>query len=237
MKVFTYNQYIKFIHRVRLNAVLQIAEEKSKYMLEKNGMTKDKRKLETPIEPENNKETIKKNVCLKNEIREILNNNEEVANLINTFLKPKRIIKGEDLYLYKSNYIDKKYSSEEWTIIYKRKNMPVFYLLKNQMYVDNEINYKMLNICVDIIQSWSRNRKLAEDIREPIIVPIIIYTGEEKLKIVKTTNQSNYGSNILEKNQIDIGCNIIDINKIDNDLLIRKNTLFCDAILKQRNEY
>ena len=34
MKIFNYNDYIKCIHRLRLNAVLQLAEEGTKYHLE-----------------------------------------------------------------------------------------------------------------------------------------------------------------------------------------------------------
>ena len=34
MKVFTYKEYIKYIHTFRLNAVMQLAEESEEYKLE-----------------------------------------------------------------------------------------------------------------------------------------------------------------------------------------------------------
>ena len=232
MKLFTYNQYINFIHRVRLNAVLQVAEQSSKYNLEKNNDTEDDKKEKNSTVKDEDEAFIQQNLSFNNKIREILKDSREVTELINTFLNPKRIIKAEELHLYENSYINKKYSSKEWMIIYKHKNKPIFYLLKNQMYIDSELNYKILNICVDIIQSWSRNYKKDFSAQQPLIVPIIIYTGSEILKKVKTKEKSHLGSYILEKNQIDMECNIIDINAISKEKLILENTVFCKAILE-----
>ncbi len=212
MKVFTYNQYIKFIHRVRLNAVLQLAEQSAQYNLEKNN-----------------------NIDAKDEILKILKNSKEAAALINDFLKPKNIIRSEELSLYESEYINKKYISEDWQIIYKNKEKPIFYLIKYQRVFDNEINYKILNLNVDIIQSYSKNKKYEENMQYPLIVPIIIYTGKEKWKSFKSNNQKQLGTYILEKNQIAIEYNIIDINKISNKFLMQKNTSFSKALLKLKS--
>lgn len=212
MKVFTYNQYIKFIHRVRLNAVLQLAEQSAQYNLEKNN-----------------------NIDTKNEILKILKNSKEMASLINDFLNPKNIIRSEELSLYESEYINKKYISEDWQIIYKNKEKPIFYLIKYQRVFDNEINYKILNLNVDIIQSYSKNKKYEENMQYPLIVPIIIYTGKEKWKSFKSNNQKQLGTYILEKNQIAIEYNIIDINKISNKFLMQKNTSFSKALLKLKS--
>lgn len=232
MKVFTYNQYIKFIHRVRLNAVLQVAEEKSKYNLEKNNNTEDDKKEKNSTVKDEDETFIQQNLSFNNKIREILKDSREVTELINTFLNPKRSINSEEIYLYENSYINKKYSLKEWFIIYKNKNKPIFYLLKNQTYVDNEINYKILNICVDIIQSWNKNNKKDSSAEQPLIVPIIIYTGSEILKKDTHKEKRYLGSYILEKNEIDMECNIIDINEISKEKLILENTVFCKTILE-----
>lgn len=232
MKVFTYNQYIKFIHRVRLNAVLQVAEQSSKYNLEKNKDTEEDKKEKNSTEEAENEARIQHNICFNNKIKEILKDCGEVSELINTFLNPKRITKAEELHLYENSHINKKYSSKEWMIIYKHKNKPIFYLLRNQMYIDSEFNYKILNICVDIIQSWSKNYKKDFSTEQPLIVPIIIYTGSEMLKKCKTKENSYLGNYILEKNQINMECNIIDINKISKELLMQNNTMFCKTVLE-----
>ncbi len=45
--------------------------------------------------------------------------------------------------------------------------------------------YRILNYCIDIIQEWKKSNKINQNTRYPIIVPIIIYTGNEKWKIPK----------------------------------------------------
>lgn len=232
MKVFTYNQYIKFIHRVRLNAVLQVAEQSSKYNLEKNNDTEEDKKEKTSTDKSREEAFMQHNISFNNKIKDILKDCREVSKLINAFLNPKRIIKAEEIYLYENSYIDKKYNSLEWLIIYKHKEKPIFYVLKSQMHLDNEINYKMLNICVDIIQLWNKNLKKDLNSEQPLIVPIIIYTGVESMKKDKSKEKSYLGSYILEKNQIDLECNIIDINKISKELLMQNNTMFCKTILE-----
>ena len=63
MKTFTYKQYIKCIHTLRLNAVLQLAEKSAEYKVNKNSnYLKDKL------------------------INIIFKNKEEIAKFINNFL-------------------------------------------------------------------------------------------------------------------------------------------------------
>ena len=98
MKIFTYNQYIKYIHKVRLNAVLQLAEEGEQYNIEKTNHRHDK--------------------LMKN----ILKDKKEVAMLINNFLEPKEEIKQEQLIRYTNSYITKKYKAKEADLVYRLKN-------------------------------------------------------------------------------------------------------------------
>ncbi len=71
MKVFTYKQYIKYIHSVRLNAILELNEESNSYLLEKGA-----------------EGTL---------LEEMLKNRRDVASLINRFLKPIHRIKPNNL--------------------------------------------------------------------------------------------------------------------------------------------
>lgn len=209
MKVFTYNQYIEYIHRVRLNAVLQLAEEGTQYNLENANKQR-----------ENDKSII-----------ETLKNKSEVAKLINDFLAPREFVRSKSLQVYTNEYINKKYNSKEFQIIYKIENEPIFYLIKYKVELDKEIAYKILNSCVDIIQSWSFNKKLQDEENYPLIVPIVIYTGKEVWKISKHNKQKKIGTYILEKNQIDLEYNLIDINKMSNNFLVQKNSKFCRGML------
>lgn len=143
LKVFTYNQYIKCIHTLRLNAVLQLAEESAEYNLKK---------------PE-------KNYSHDKLVKNILKDKKEAEEFINQFLEPKEKVKAEDLIRYTNSYITKKYKSKEADLVYKLKNQEVFFLIEHQSSIDNSMPYRMLNYCIDIMQEWSRNRKIRKNTR------------------------------------------------------------------------
>lgn len=216
MKVFTYSQYIKYIHKVRLNAVLQLAEESTNYTLENK----------------NNKSECETN---EDSIMRILKNKREVVKLVNDFLDPKKIIGDEELILYKNKYITKKQSSKEFQIIYKIKNKPIFYLIKYKNNIDNQIEYKILNTCINIIQSWSKNKKIRKNTEYPLIIPIVIYTGNEKWNVQKDRKESQMGIYILERNEIKLEYNLIEINRISNKFLMQKNSKFSQAMLMEKS--
>ena len=209
MKVFTYNQYIEYIHKVRLNAVLQLAEENAGYNLEC-----------TSEQNSNDKAII-----------DILKKKREVSSLINDFLIPREKVQAKDLQVYTNDYINKKNNSKEFQIIYKIEKKPIFYLFKYKVKIDDEINYKILNSCIDIIQSWSVSQKKEKHERYPLIVPVVIYTGKDIWKIPKHSKQKKIGTFILEKNQIDLEYNIIDINKLSTKFLLQKNSEFSQRML------
>lgn len=194
MKIFTYNEYIKCIHTIRLNAVLQLAEEEAEYHLE----NKEKRKTQSEL------------------IKNILRNKEEAEKFINYFLKPKKSIKSEQLIKYTNNYIIKKYKSKEADLIYKLKDQEVYFLIEHQSTINQSISYKILNYCIDIMQERVKNNT-----KYPIVIPIVIYTGEEKWK-----NPRNY---IIEYN-------LIEINKITKQTLLKQNTIFGKIMIIEKSK-
>lgn len=145
MKIFTYKQYIKCIHTLRLNAVLQLAEESAEYNL-------------------NNKE---KKYSHDKLIKNILKNQKEAEVFINQFLEPREEIKAENLIRYTNSYITKKYKSKEADLVYKLKNQEIFFLIEHQSTIDNKMPYRILNYCIDIMQEWSRNKKIKKNMRLP----------------------------------------------------------------------
>ena len=216
MKTFTYSNYIKCIHKLRLNAVLQLAEESQEYQLENNNDKCSEDKL----------------------IKNILKDKKEAEKFINYFIKPKNLIKAEELTIYTNSYITKKYKSKKADLIYKIKNQEIFFLIEYQSIINNNIEYRLLNYCIDIMQEWSKNKKLGINIIQPIIVPIVIYTGNKKWKIQKDYNSKQISSYVIEKNKINIQYNLVDINKFSKQELIEQKTRFSQAMLikKLQNE-
>lgn len=145
LRVFTYGQYIKCIHTLRLNAVLQLAEESAEYNLNKRKRKYSHDKL----------------------VKNILKDKEEVAVFINQFLEPRGEIKAEELIRYTNSYITRKYKSKEVDLVYKMKNQDVFFLIEHQSSIDNSMPYRILNYCIDVIQEWSRNKKIRKTTRLP----------------------------------------------------------------------
>ncbi len=144
MKIFTYNQYIKCIHTLRLNAILKLAEEGTPYKLE---------------------QTEKKN--LYNRLIDILRDKKEAKEFINQFLVPKEKIEEESLILYTNRYKTTKYNSKEVQLLYKLKNKEVFFLIKQQTTINNSLFYQVLNDCIDVMQEYVRNKTKRNNNRIP----------------------------------------------------------------------
>jgi len=204
LKVFTYKQYIDCIHTLRLNAVLQLAEEGTQYNLNKKENKYSHDKL----------------------FKNILKDKKEAEIFINQFLEPRVEIKAEDLVRYTNSYITKKYKSKEADLVYKLKNQEIFFLIEHQSTIDNRMPYRILNYCIDIMQEWCRNRKIKKNTAYPIIVPIVIYTGNEKWKLPKNFREKQISNYVFERYKIDLEYNLIDINKISKEVLLEKQTMF-----------
>lgn len=208
MKIFTYKNYIECIHKLRLNAVLRVAEEGETYNLEVKTQEKNKDKKHDKL------------------VKTILKKPEEMAKIINEFLEPSVEVKSENLVKYTNSYITQKYKSKEADIVYKLKNEEVFFLVEYQSTIDKKMPYRILNYCVDIMQEWVKNKKLKRQTKYPIVVPIIIYTGIEKWKIPKNFKDVQISNQIFGDFKIDLYYNLIEINKISKKYLIDQQSLF-----------
>ena len=214
MKVFTYGQYIKCIHTLRLNAVMQLAEESEKYNLNQ----------------------VDKKYAYGKLIKNILEDKKEVTQFINQFIVPREKIKEEELVRYTNNHITKKYKSKEADLVYKLKNRDIFFLIEHQSTVDYNMTYRMLNYCLDIMQEWSRNKKMGKNMSYPIVVPIVIYTGSQKWKMPKKIREKRIGNYVFERYQIELEYNFIDINKLPRQILLQRDSMFSYMMFLEKAE-
>lgn len=214
MEVFTYNDYITCIHTLRLNSVSKLAEEGERYDLEINTRKKKTNNIHNEI------------------IKGTLKNKSEVAGIINDFVDVDEKIKGKDLE--KCSKI--KYNLDGY-LVYKLKDKDVFFLIRHQQEIDNNILYEVLNYCVEIIYDWNMAIKIKDGIKYPIVVPIIIYTGTKKWNITCNFSDLQVNDYRFEDCIVDFKCNLIDINKLSIKNLIQKNSLFSYAMAlgKTRN--
>ncbi len=202
MKVFTYNQYIKYIHKLRLNTILQVAEESEEYHLE----GEERQYLYDKL------------------IKTILNEEEEARKFINYFIEPQKFIETNELIRYTNN------KSKEADLIYKLKGKEIFFLIEQQSTADITIQYKILNYCIDIIQKWSRSKKTGKNVGYPIVVPIVIYTGDKNWKIPKKFNY------MFESYKINLEYNLVDINKLSKQELLAYDTILGHILLIKKSQ-
>lgn len=214
MKVFTYNQYIKCIHTFRLNAVMQLAEESAEYNLSQSDKKYSHNKL----------------------IKNILQNQKEATEFINQFVGPREKVKEEQLIRYTNSYITKKYKSKEADLVYKLKNQEIFFLIEHQSTIDDNMPYRMLNYCLDIMREWSRTKKIGKNTSYPIVVPIVIYTGKQKWKMPTSFNEKQFHSYVYERYKMNMEYNFIDINRLSKQILLEKNTMFGYVMLIEKAE-
>lgn len=204
MKAFTYGQYIKCIHTLRLNAVMQLAEESTPYNLSK----------------------IQTNDFYHQLMQNVLQDKKEATKFINQFIEPRKQITEEELIRYTNRRVNQQHREKEIDLIYRLKDQDLFFVIEHQSTIDNNIPYKMLNCCLDIMQDWHRNRKIKKTTNYPIVVPIVIYTGNQKWKITKQYKERKISDYVFERYQIDFEYNFIDINKISKQILLKQDTIF-----------
>ena len=207
MEFFTYNDYIMCIHTLRLKSVSKLQEESEKYHLETDSRKNGQKNIHNEM------------------IRDILKNKNEISKIINDYVLIDRKIKGNEL----EKCINRKYDLDE-NIVYKVKGKNVFFLIRHQKKKDNKVLYKMLNTSVEIIYDWNINVKIRNEIKYPVVIPIIIYTGIKKWNIFCDFRDKQVNDYRYKNCKVDFRYNLIDINTLSIEDLIQKNNLFSYAL-------
>lgn len=218
MEIFSYEDYIKSIHTLRLNSVFQLAEEKEKYKLELE-------KQKTDI-----------NYIYEKLVKIIFKDKKEVESFINKYVNTKEKISNNNLEEYKSNFVNSRFKSRKKDIIYKMEEKNMFFLIRYQNKINNSVIYEILNTCVDIIYSWNVLEKSVSKTNYPVVVPIIIYTGKEKCNITYDLSDMQISDYIFKNYKINFKYNLIETNEITKKALIRDNTLFSYIMALQKTK-
>lgn len=167
-------------------------------------------------------------------IKNILEDTKEVAELINQFVEAQNVVKKEELVRYNNNYITKKYKEKEANLIYKLKNEEIFFLIEHQSSVDNNITYKMMNYCLDIMREWSKNKKIEKNTEYPIIVPIVIYTGEQEWKMPENLKEEQVEDYTYEDYKMNLEVNFININELSTKQLLESDSMIGYAMYLEK---
>lgn len=215
MKIFTYKDYIISIHSYRLQDLIGVAEEGETYNL---GVANE----------------VKINQTHDKLIKNILKNKLEMSKFINQFLQPKRQIEEWELQKYSSSYITKRFQRKEADLVYKIKDKSIYYLIEHQSTIDYNMPYRILNYCIDIIQEWSKGRRIGSNTGYPIVVPVVIYTGENKWTVPTNFADKQIKETTYGKNYIELSYNLIDINRYSKRYFLEKNSIFGYSMLIEK---
>ena len=190
MKIFTYNDYLDYISNKKIKKLIQ---NQNKKVNTKESIEKSKQEAKEKDMTEKIKENLDKN------IEELLEDEQEVSKIINDYFK----IQICDIN--SENLEKKQFKENKKSKIFKVKEKDIYFIIKLEKTPNYNIPYIIFNECIELI------KKLKEDYKEkkPVIIPIIIYIGNEKWNI-QHNNRIRYTS--FEENNMELGYNILDFN-------------------------
>ena len=173
-------------------------------------------------------------------IRKILSNKEEVALFINKVLKLSEInqeIKADMLEQYETSLITKSYLNREADIIYKRKDMDVFFLIEHQSRIDYNMPIRIMEYVTGIITNyWYSNKENVIHRKYPLVIPIVLYIGKKKWNVEKHISERQVS---IPGYKAEYGkYTIYDVNNYEDGELLHEKGVLSKIILleKTKNE-
>ena len=163
-------------------------------------------------------------------IKKFFSDKREMVNFLNSFIQLNKKISSKQLII--CNKTRMKLSDTE--ILYKIKNEEVYFLICHYSKMDNNFPYKLLNLCIDIVKEWLKDKKESNIRIYPIVIPIIIYTGNEKWGFPKKINSKYLEKTTYGENRINLSYNLVDISKISIKELSSKNTKLAKNLLIEK---
>lgn len=216
MIYFSYNDYSDCMENGKIDEIKKVEEKVAKYEL-KNGKIK---------KTENDNNVIK-----------ILKEKYELKKFLNEFLKLDLSQLGNSplikYYNYTKTILDKE---KESTLIAKIEEKQIFILVKEINEIDTNISYKMFEHTFNIIKRWNEEEK-KENKRNPIVIPIVIYTGKEKWKDFNNLYSRSINYTTWKENEIKFFYNMIQVNELKLKKLEQINSKISEEFIEIKNKY
>ena len=203
MLYFSYNDYVDLTEDGKIDGLLKVEEKRARYI----SNNKDKKDIQ------------------KCNIIQILKDNQEMINFIKDFLDIDYI---EGVTICNNIKIDiDKFKANN--VLYKVDNKNIYLFIKQVENIDINISYKMLEYCLKIMNT----AKKCEGTKiNPIIMPIVIYTGKEDWKIRNTQNSNKIRYTNYCKNRVNLAYNVISVHDFSIEELKNKKSKVANEFLK-----
>lgn len=217
MIYFSYNDFVDCTENGDINEIKKVEENIVKYEI-RNGIN------------------IKNRSTKQNQIIEILKQKTELKKFLNEFFNMYEIESIQNINYYNNikSISDKEKNNN---IICKIKDKEIFIFIKVIDSIDNNIPYKMFENSLNIIKKWNIEEKMQYK-RYPIVIPIVIYIGEEKWNnsiISKANNKINYIT--YKDNKINFSYNFININNLRTKELEKMESKVSQELKKLKDKY
>ena len=191
MVKFTYNDFFAYDEILNKTQINNINEKSIKYIYEEK---------QNQINNKHDKT-----------FRKILDNKKEFIKFLNKILKLKNEINKKNIEKYNSSFVSENFKNQEADIIYKIKGEEIFILIEHQTKIDYKMPLRILKYEMEIIRSRII-KNINNKIVYPVIIPIVLYTGEKRWDA--SINFEVKNSELAKYRGIkEVRYNLVDINE------------------------
>ena len=167
--------------------------------------------------------------------RYLLKSKKAFVQLLRSFIKGgwAKQVDEADLFLLDKSFILQDFQNKEADIVYQAKIKDrdvIFYvLLELQSSVDFQMPYRLLLYMTEIWRDIMKNTeaKTAErkDFRLPVIVPIVLYNGENKWTAPLNFKEYLNGYELFGEHVLDFRYSLVNVHEYDEDELLELENL------------
>ncbi len=168
--------------------------------------------------------------------RKTLENKKDAIRIINNFTDFENKIEEKEIEKYNSNYVSDELKNSEADIVYKVKDNNIFFLIEHQSKIDYSMAYRILKYEVSIIESVlteTKGKYKNKEYRYPIIIPIVLYTGNQKWNAKLDFRNMQIKWKKFEGIEL-ARYSILDINELDSKELLKEENIISKLIILEK---
>lgn len=214
MVKFTYNDFFAYDEILNKTQINNINEKSIKYIYEEK---------QNQINNKHDKTFIK-----------ILDNKKEFIKFLNKILKLKNEINEKNIEKYNSSFVSENFKNQEADIIYKIKGEEIFILIEHQTKIDYKMPLRILKYEMEIIRSRII-KNINNKIVYPVIIPIVLYTGEKRWDA--SINFEVKNSELAKYRGIkEVRYNLVDINEYSKEELLKEKNILSKIMVIEKSK-
>jgi len=139
--------------------------------------------------------------------------------------------------LVDKSFILPDFQEKEADLVYKMKlkdQEVIFYtLMELQSTVDHQMPYRLLlymtEIWREIVKDSDEHKVKQKDFKLPVIIPIVLYNGEEKWTVPLQFNQTLARGTMFKEQALDFKYILLDVNRYTNEELLGLSNLIASV--------